>query len=415
MTDEAAIRVGPLAHLTVLDLTQHLSGPFATQILGDLGARVIKVEPPAGDPTRRIGPYFEDGDSDYFLSVNRNKESVVIDLKAPGGREALLALAARSDVVVENFRPGTLERLGIEFSALLEANPRIVLCSLSGFGQDGPYRLLPAFDIIVQGISGGMSLTGEPEGKSVRSGLPIGDVTAGMYGVIGTLAGLAEVATTGRGTQVDIAMLDTQVSLLSYVATYYLASGIVPGRQGRDHMSIPTYRALECGDGREIVVAANTEAFWPGLARALGLAELIDDERFRDNDARREHRAELSAAMEAAAAGLAAEELIARLRAEGVPSAPINNVAEALADPQIAARGMVVTLEGRGDGIRAVGNPVKMPGVRPSFDAPPRLGADTQAVLREVAGYDGDRLIELASAGAIPAAAASDAEAVRYD
>ena len=415
MTEHEATRVGPLAHLTVLDLTQHLSGPFATQILGDLGARVIKVEPPTGDPTRRIGPYFEDGDSDYYHSVNRNKESIVIDLKAPGGRETLLALAAEADVVVENFRPGTLTRLGIELDVLLEANPRVVLCSLTGFGQDGPDRLLPAFDIIVQGISGGMSLTGEPEGKSVRSGLPIGDVTAGMYGVIGILAGLAEVARTGVGTSVDVAMLDTQVSLLSYVAAYYLASGAVPGRQGRDHMSIPTYRAFECRDGREVVVAANTEAFWPGLARALGLPDLIDDARFLDNDLRRAHRAELVEAMEAAAARLDAADLIARLRAEGVPGAPINSVAEALAEPQVAARDMVIGLEGRGDSIRTVGNPVKMPGVRSTSLAPPRLGADTESVLREIAHLSGDEIAELVAVGAIPARERAGTAAVRYE
>ncbi|MGK3954524.1 CaiB/BaiF CoA transferase family protein [Microbacterium sp. I2] len=402
MTEHAATRLGPLSHLTVLDLTQHLSGPFATQILGDLGARVIKVEPPSGDPTRRIGPYFEDGDSDYYHSVNRNKESVVIDLKAPGGRDTLLALAANADVLVENFRPDTLKRLGIERELLLEANPRMVLCSITGFGQDGPYRLLPAFDIIVQGISGGMSLTGEPEGKPVRSGLPIGDVTAGMYGVIGILAGLSEVARTGVGTVVDVAMLDTQVSLLSYVAAYYLASGAVPGRQGRDHMSIPTYRAFECKDGREVVVAANTEAFWPGLARALGCPALVHDDRFLDNDLRRTHRTELASIMESAAAQMEAAEFIERLRVEGVPGAPINSVSEALVDPQVTARNMVIDLVGRGDSIRTVGNPVKMPGLRSKAVAPPHLGADTEAVLSELAQLSSREIAELAAVGVIP-------------
>lgn len=415
MAEHAATRSGPLSHLTVLDLTQHLSGPFATQILGDLGARVIKVEPPAGDPTRRVGPHFEDGDSDYYHSVNRNKESVVIDLKVPGGRDTLLALAANADVVVENFRPGTLQRLGVGSEVLLEANPRIVLCSITGFGQDGPYRLLPAFDIIVQGISGGMSLTGEPDGKSVRSGLPIGDVTAGMYGVIGILAGLSEVDRTGVGTVVDVAMLDTQVSLLSYVAAYYLASGTVPGRQGRDHMSIPTYRAFACKDGREVVVAANTEAFWSGLARALGCPGLVDDDRFLDNDLRRAHRTELASVMESAAAQIDATEFIERLRVEGVPGGPINSVAEALVDPQVASRSMVMDLVGRGDSIRTVGNPVKMPGVRSTAAAPPRLGADTEAVLSELAQFSINQLVELAAAGAIPTLEWSGTDQVRDD
>ncbi len=283
MTDETTKRTGPLAGVTVLDLTQHLSGPHATQILGDFGARVIKIEPPTGDPTRKTGPYFEDGDSDYFHSANRNKESVVLNLKTDGGREALLALAAKSDIVFENFRPGTLEKLGIGFEALLEANPRIVLCSVTGFGQTGPYIHRPAFDIIVQGLAGGMSLTGEPGGKPVRSGLPIGDVAAGIYAAAGALAGLIEVGRTGRGTTVDVSMLDTQIALLSYVGTYYLASGDVPGRQGRGHMSIPTYRAFTAGDGGELVVAANTEPFWQGLARAFGVPELIEDPRFVNN------------------------------------------------------------------------------------------------------------------------------------
>ncbi|MBO9577461.1 MAG: CoA transferase [Microbacteriaceae bacterium] len=404
MTEQATPRTGPLAGVTVLDLTQHLSGPHATMILGDFGARVIKVEPPAGDPTRRIGPYFEDGDSDYYHAANRNKESVVLDLKAPGGREALLALAAKSDVVVENFRPGTLEKLGIGFEALSGANPRIVLCSVTGFGQTGPYIHRPAFDIIVQGLAGGMSLTGEADGRPVRSGLPIGDVVAGVYAAAGALAGLVEVARTGRGTTVDVSMLDTQVALLSYVGTYYLASGDVPGPQGRGHMSIPTYRAFTCGDGKELVVAANTEPFWQGLARAFGVPELVDDPRFLDNELRREHRPELDAILEARADALTAPVLLARLTEEGVPSAPINDVAAALADPEIRERDMVLTLAGRGDSIRTLGSPVKFSAGPAAAVAAPRLGADTANVLRDVAGYDDDRLAELAASGAVPVA-----------
>lgn len=400
MTNEDS-KAGPLAGVTVLDLTQHLSGPHATQILGDFGARVIKVEPPLGDPTRKIGPYFEDGDSAYFHSANRNKESVVLDLKAQGGAEALLALAAKSDVVVENFRPGTLDRLGIGFDALLAANPRVVLCSVTGFGQSGPYVQRPAFDVIVQGIAGGMSLTGEPGGKPVRSGLPIGDVAAGVYAAAGALAGLIEVGRTGKGTTVDVSMLDTQIALLSYVGVYYLVSGDVPGLQGRGHMSIPTYRAFTAGDGSELVVAANTERFWQGLARALGVPELIDDPRFLTNELRREHRDDLDDILEGRVADMDSATALARLADEGVPSAPINDVAAALADPQVAARGMVVPLKGRGDGIRSVGNPVKSPDERTEHVAPPQLGADTEAVLRDLAGYDDARLVELVSAGAV--------------
>src|SRR6185295_5163893 len=255
---------GPLRNSVVIDLTQHLAGPFATQILGDLGARVIKVEPPDGDSTRQIGPHFVDGDSAYYLSVNRNKESVCLNLKADAGRDALLRLVRSADAVVENFRPGTMEKLGIGADVLREINPRLVVTSLTGFGLDGPYRDRPAFDMIVQALGGGMSLTGEIGGKPVRSGLPIGDLCAGMNAAIATLAGLLRAAHEGTGSRVDVAMLDTQVNLLSYVASYYLTGGEVPGLQGRQHMSIPTYRAFTCGDGRDIVVTANTPRMWLG-------------------------------------------------------------------------------------------------------------------------------------------------------
>ncbi|HEY3685288.1 MAG TPA: CoA transferase [Streptosporangiaceae bacterium] len=401
---------GPLRDTVVLDLTQHLAGPYATQILGDLGARVIKVEPATGDPTRFIGPHFVDGDSAYYLSVNRNKESVCLDLKTDAGRDALLRLARAADAVVENFRPGTMERLGIGADVLLEANPRLVVCSLTGFGQDGPYRERPAFDMIVQALAGGMSLTGEIDGRPVRSGLPIGDLCAGMNAAIATLAGLMRAAREGTGSRVDVAMMDTQVSLLSYVATYYLTSGFVPGRQGRRHMSIPTYRAFTCGDGKDIVVTANMPRMWTGLCRALGLPDLPSDERFTTNDARRDNITALYAELEPAARRFTSAELLERLAEEGVPSAPINTIDATLADPHVRARGMVVE-QHRGDGtVYAVGDPLKISDAREEYIVPPRLGADTGAVLRTLAGLDAaavDALIETGAAG--PSAPRDDA------
>ncbi|NMO89492.1 CaiB/BaiF CoA-transferase family protein [Actinomycetospora sp. TBRC 11914] len=376
---------GPLRGIVVVDLTQHLAGPFATQILGDLGARVIKVEPPSGDPTRFIGPHFVDGDSAYYLSVNRNKESVVIDLKTEAGRDSLLRLVDAADAVVENFRPGTLEKLGVGADLLRARNPRLVVTSLTGFGLDGPYRDRPAFDMIVQALGGGMSLTGEIGGSPVRSGLPIGDLCAGMNAALVTLAGLLRAERADEGSRADVAMLDTQVSLLSYVASYYLAGGEVPGLQGRQHMSIPTYRALQCAD-RDIVITANTPRMWVGLCRALDLPALPDDPRFATNDDRRAHRVELAALLEPAARRLTAAELLARLAAEGVPSAPINTVDATLADPQVRARGMVVE-QPRGDAtLRAVGNPLKISDGRREHRAPPRLGEDTDEVLGTLAG-----------------------------
>lgn len=398
-------RRGPLARLTVVDLTQHLSGPFATQILGDLGARIIKVEPLTGDPTRHIGPHFVDGDSAYYLSANRNKESICLNLKVPAGRDVLLELVRRSDVVVENFRPGTLERLGIGPETLKAVNPKIVVCSISGFGQDGPARDLPAFDMVVQALSGGMSLTGETGGLPVRSGLPIGDLCAGMYGVIGVLAALLDAQVEGLGSYVDVAMLDSQASMLSYVASYFLVGGQVAGLQGRSHMSIPTYRAFTCNDNREIVVAANTPRMWDSLCVALGVEELIDEPRFRNNDDRRANRDELDELLSAAAARWTSTQLLERLTAGSVPCAPINRIEEALSEPQLLHRDMVIEIDQGGTPFRVVGNPVKVQSVRTEHARPPLLGQHTAEVLRDMANLSDDQLSELYAAGAAMGAA----------
>jgi CoA:oxalate CoA-transferase len=392
---------GPLRHTVVIDLTQHLAGPFATQILGDLGARVVKVEPPGGDPTRFIGPHFADGDSAYYLSVNRNKESICIDLKTEAGRDALLRLVRHADAVVENFRPGTMEKLGIGADVLRELNPRLVITSLTGFGQDGPYRDRPAFDMIVQALGGGMSLTGEVGGHPVRSGLPIGDLCAGMNAAIATLAGLMRAAQDGTGSRVDVAMLDTQVSLLSYVASYYMTGGEVPGLQGRQHMSIPTYRAFTCADGRDIVVTANTPRMWAGLCRALDREALLTDPRFTGNDDRRAHAAELAAELEPAALRIPSAELLVRLGDNGVPCAPINTVDATLADPQVRMRGMVLEAE-RGDAVvHSVGDPLKISDGRTDTVVAPRLGQDTATVLQSLGGLSADEVHALLAAGAV--------------
>lgn len=400
-TPSGGVRGGPLHNTVVVDLTQHLAGPFATQILGDLGARVVKVEPPAGDSTRLIGPHFVDGDSAYYLSVNRNKESVCIDLKTDAGRETLLALVRSADALVENFRPGTLEKLGIGPDVLLAEKPDLVVCSLSGFGQDGPYRDRPAFDMIVQALGGGMSLTGEIGGRPVRSGLPIGDLCAGMNAAMATLAGLLRAAQEGTGSRVDVAMLDTQVSLLSYVASYYLTGGEVPGLQGRQHMSIPTYRSFTCADGRDIVVTANTPKMWRGLCVALGTEELLDDPRFATNEDRRRHAAELAAVLDPAAARQSAEELLVKLGEQNVASAPINTVDAALADPHVRARGMVLEQRRGDESVHSVGDPLKISGGRTGHVVAPRLGADTDTVLREVAGLGPDAIAALHDQGAV--------------
>ena len=391
---------GPLSHLTVLDLTQHLAGPFATQILGDLGARIIKVEPPCGDPTRQIGPHFVDGDSAYFLSTNRNKESICLDLKMPAAHEVLVELVRHADVVVENFRPGTMDRLNLGYEALAAINPRVVLCSISGFGQDGPWRDRPAFDMVVQALSGGMSLTGESDGVPVRSGLPIGDLCAGMYGVIGILAALSRAESEGIGSHVDVAMLDAQVSMLSYVGAYFLVGGHVAGLQGRAHMSIPTYRAFTCKDDRDIVVTANTPRMWSELCAALDVPELVNDERFADNEVRRSNRRDLDALLDAAAVKIGSPELLDRLNKRGVPCAPINRVDEALSSPQVRHRDMVVEASGPGTPFRTIGNPVRVSPGGTDYVRPPHLGQHTAQVLGTL-GLDDEAIRKLHEEGGV--------------
>jgi len=236
---------GPLSNLRILDVTTFLSGPYCTQILGDLGAEVIKVEHPAGDATRTLPPHFVEGDSTYFLSTNRNKKSIVIDLKVDEGKMLFRDLIRRCDVLVENFRPGVLERLGLTYDDMAKESPGLVWCSISGFGQDGPNRDFPAYDMMIQALSGVMSLTGERGGSPVRTGIPLSDLAAGMFAVIGILAAIEERSSSGQGQQIDISLLDSQISMLSYLGTYHLVSGDVPSRQGRGHESIPTYRSFK--------------------------------------------------------------------------------------------------------------------------------------------------------------------------
>ena len=264
------VRPGPLNGIKVLDLTQFLAGPFSTQIFADLGAEVIKLEAPAGDWSRTLPPHFVGDDSCYYLSINRNKEAVAIDMKAPEGLALVKQLAEKCDIVMENFRPGVLDRLGLTYDDLSSRNPGLIWASISGFGQTGPYRERPAYDMIVQAMSGGMSLTGEVGRSAVRAGMPIGDLTAGMYATVGSLAALEERRRTGKGKFVDISMLDCQVALLTYQAAYYLHSDKVPGRQGRGHESIPTYRSFAGANDTELVICANTERMWQGLCAVLG-------------------------------------------------------------------------------------------------------------------------------------------------
>jgi CoA:oxalate CoA-transferase len=404
---------GPLSHVTVLDLTQFLAGPYVTQVLADLGATVLKIESHQGDMTRGVAPHFVGDNSAYFWSLNRGKRSVVLDLKDERGRELLLELVERSDILFENFRPGVMERLGLGYEVLHERNHGLVYCAISGFGQTGPLRDRPAYDAIVQAMSGTMSLTGEPDRPPVIIGPPVGDIAAGLYGGLAALAALAGRERTGEGRYVDVAMLDSQLALLSYHAVYYLLSGMTPVAQGRRHVSIPTYRSYECADGVDVFVTANTERMWGLLCEVLGVAELRDDQRFAVNADRLAHKQELWKILEDRFATRPAAEWAEALMVAGVPASCINTLESAFAVPQVAAREMIVTAVDRaGATTEVVASPIKMSGHQPVSPAyVPALGEDTADVLASLLGRELSEIEELAAAGVIAMSApASEAK-----
>jgi crotonobetainyl-CoA:carnitine CoA-transferase CaiB-like acyl-CoA transferase len=391
---------GPLAGIRILDLTQFLSGPYATQILADMGAEVIKLEAPQGDLARHIPPHFIDGDSLYYVGINRNKKSLVIDLKQNDGIELARRIVGKCDVVIENFRPGILDKLGLSSVELRKADPRLIWCSISGFGQDGPYKDKPAYDMIVQALSGGMSLTGEPGRIAVRAGIPIGDLTAGMYAAIGILGALLKRGQTGEGDTIDISMLDGQVAFLCYQAAYYLFSGKVPGRQGSAHDSIPTYRTFLAKDGREVVVTANTERMWADMANSLGVEELTKDPRFITNRERHQNRLELWPLLEKAFLAHNADEWVTMFEAKGIPVGVVNTLDRVMTDPQILHRNMILELEAEdGRKARVVGDPLHFSeSYRDHHRYPPALGEDSVDVLGEVLGLSAEDIARLIKA-----------------
>ncbi|MDX1650798.1 MAG: CoA transferase [Myxococcota bacterium] len=352
-------RGGPLAGVTVVDLTRVLAGPYATLLLADLGARVIKVErPDGGDDARRIGP-FVDGRSAYFLSVNRGKESIALDLGEARDRALFERLLERADVLAENFRPGALARRGYGWEALHARWPRLVLASTSGFGQTGPLASRPAYDLVVQAMGGIMSLTGHAGGPPTRVGTSIGDLAAGLFTALGVVAALHERERTGVGSHVDVAMLDSQVALLENAFARLAATGRVPGPLGSRHPSIAPFQAYAARDGH-LVIAAGNDALFRRLCARLGRPALADDPRFASNDARVAHVEALQAEIEAALAADDVARWLARLEEEGIPCGPLRDVAQVAADPQVAARHMLVEVDdGAGGRMRVPGNPIK--------------------------------------------------------
>ncbi|MBO0827224.1 MAG: CoA transferase [Streptosporangiales bacterium] len=393
----------PLEGVRVLDLTTFLSGPFATQILADLGADVVKLEPLEGDSSRSIPPHFVEDDSAYFLATNRGKRSVAVNLKTPEGLDVALRLIARCDVVIENFRPGVCKRLGLDVDRIRAEHPHLVWAAISGFGQSGPMRNKPAYDMVVQALAGVMSLTGEVGRPAVRLGIPAGDLVAGMYATIGILSALLDQRRTGVGRVIDVSMLDSQLTMLSYQGVYSLVAGVTPGPQGRAHDSIPTYRSFQGADGREFVVTANTERMWRDLCKVIGRPDLVDDERFADAGLRLANRSALSAVLEAEFGRLPAETWVAELSDQAVPAAVIKSVPEALADAEQSGRGMVVELNRRDRrSIRVLGNPIKFGDDTTGVAGyPPALGEHTGSVLTDDLGMSRADVDELVAKGAV--------------
>lgn len=409
MNEEA----GPLSHVRVLDLSRILAAPWAGQLLADLGADVIKVERPgAGDDTRAWGPPFlkdaqgkATGEAGYYLAVNRGKRSITVNLDHPDGQQIVRELAATSDIVLENFKAGTLQRYGLDEKSLRAVNPRLIYCSVTGFGQTGPRRDQPAYDFLIQAMGGLMSVTGErdglPGGGPQKVGVPVVDLMTGMYACVAVLAALARRERTGKGESIDIGMLDVQVATLANQAMNYLVSGKVPGRNGNAHPNIQPQDVYACRDGEVILVVGNDGQF-ARLCEALGMPQWAKDERFSTNAQRVRHLDELGALLRPAFLQRGRTGLIAALDQAGVPCGPINSVAEVFEDPQVLHRGMRVDLpHPLGVTVPQVANPIRFGECPVQYRAaPPTLGQHSQDILAAL-GYEPARIAELASTGAI--------------
>lgn len=386
----------PLSGVRVLELGQIIAGTYGGQVLSDLGAEVIKIESPQGDLGRNPSVAHYRGQSGLFLTFNRNKKSVVIDLKTETGREVFYRLVRVSDVVVDNFRPGVLERLKIDYGTLISMNPRLVQCSVTGFGIEGAYKNYPALDIIVQAISGHMAITGEPGRPPVRVGIPLADLSGGIFACKGILAALFDRERTGCGRRVELSMFDAMLSLLSYIGTMWLTNGELPQPPGSAHEYSVPWQAFKAMDGH-LVVATRQEDFWRRFCAAMDQPELADDPQFATNSLRVQNRTLLVPYLERLFVTRKVSEWLERLHAAEVPAAPVNNLDAAFAEPPVAERDMIVEYDHPEVGrVRLPGNPIKMSGVSDPISEPaPRLGEHTASVLRELLCLSPDEITDL--------------------
>jgi crotonobetainyl-CoA:carnitine CoA-transferase CaiB-like acyl-CoA transferase len=392
-----------LEGIRVLDLSRVIAGPFCTQILGDLGAEVIKVEQPGvGDDTRAWGPPFLNGESAYFFSVNRNKQSLTLNLKDPRGQAILRALARQSDVLVENFKPGTLAKLGLDWDVLRADNPRLVFCAISGFGRVGPGAERGGYDVIVQAVGGLMGITGEPDGPPVKVGVAMTDICTALYAHGAILAALLERERTGEGQRIDASLLETQLAALINIASSYLNAGEIPRKWGTAHASIVPYQAFRAGDGHMIIGVGN-DRHWLKLCEALGLPKLGADSRYATNPQRVAHREEIVRLLEARLAARTRAEWEAVLAPLGIPCGPINRMDEVFADPQVRHLGMVWEgVHPQTGTIRMLRNPVTFSRTPAALSQlPPRLGEHTEAVMRDRLGYSTEQIATLRTDGVL--------------
>lgn len=397
MQEQTKGREKLLEGVRILDLSRMLTGDYASMVMGDMGAEVIKIEPPEGDPLRKMPPHFIEGESAYFLSINRNKKSIVIDLKKGEGRQVFYRLVEKSDVVFDNFRPGVLEKLGADYESLKKVNPSIISCSISSFGASGPYANQPAFDLTIQALSGAMSYTGEPGRLPVRMGIPMGDLAGSLFAAFAISAALYQRLRTGMGRRIDLSLLDCLVSLHTYVAQYYFSGGQVSQPIGSGHMSVVPYGAFATKD-KPLVVAIFVEKFWQGFCEVIGEQQMARDEKFSSAAGRLKHRQEVNRRIQQKLLTRTRQEWLSLLKQAQIPCAPILTIDEVFEDPQILHREMKVVIEHPRCGkIDMTGNPVKLlpPASGNEFKPPPLLGQHTEEVLRQIGGYNDNEIEQL--------------------